>query len=287
MARRRRPKKGRAIQPAQTDGAPDQTGHAVSPTRIDPSTATAPAPVKSEMPTEVYIDFRKCLVDIEQKNAELHDKTLANLSVGALGVSIAFLRYIVPDPMYWTQWILIAAWCLLVTSLIGILRSMLIAQEACRYQRDLLDEERLNEIIPDQTNEHSDDAIWWTKLSNRTFVGGVIALLGFCGFNMLLGRTEPAKDGQPLPKETMNAPATSRPETAADSPKEPGTTAASASHAKGNAAAEEDEVKSKEPKAMSDKPGKSSRGGRESSAPPPPRPTSPSERQNPSPPPKK
>jgi hypothetical protein len=86
-----------------------------------------------------YLQERSTLIEMEQKNAEQHDKTVLAISMGGLALSITFLKEIAPHPQPETLIWIELAWACFVASLLTILASFLTGQWACRKHRDYLD----------------------------------------------------------------------------------------------------------------------------------------------------
>ena len=77
-----------------------------------------------------YSEYRKQLVEFEQKVGEGFDKTLIALSGGALGFSIAFIKDVVGDKEITHQCLLVASWTLWALSLGSILFALYFGQLA-------------------------------------------------------------------------------------------------------------------------------------------------------------
>ena len=69
---------------------------------------------------EVYLQERSTLINLEQKNAEQHDKAVLAISMGGLALSITFLKEIAPHPLPESLvWVKIA-WSMFVASLLAV-----------------------------------------------------------------------------------------------------------------------------------------------------------------------
>ena len=81
---------------------------------------------------QIFIDERKLLIQAEQEGAKTFDKAILAFASGAFGVSIAFLKDIVPRPYPNTLWLLGLSWMLFSLCLLTILFSFLASQIACK-----------------------------------------------------------------------------------------------------------------------------------------------------------
>ena len=87
----------------------------------------------------VYLAERKALVEAEQEGAKFFDKAILTLTAGAFGLSLTFIRQIVPSIKYCTKFLLILGWTGFCLSLLSTLVSFLTSQAACRRQRRILE----------------------------------------------------------------------------------------------------------------------------------------------------
>jgi len=77
-------------------------------------------------------EYRQWLVKADQQAATDFEKAIMTLSGGALGISIAFLKDIVPTPQPETKIFIIIAWGTFAVSLGAILLSYLMSMRAIR-----------------------------------------------------------------------------------------------------------------------------------------------------------
>jgi len=139
---------------------------------------------------KVYLEERKSLVDAEREGSRLFDKAILTLAAGAFGLSLTFIRQIVPNIISGTMFMLICAWVGFCISLLSTLISFLTSQFACSKQREILEAEYF-----DNHSGYEKKAIFknktaiWTKrlniLSIFTFIIGVIFLAIFSIINLL------------------------------------------------------------------------------------------------------
>jgi len=92
-----------------------------------------------------YLDERRGLIQAEQNSANQFDKTIITLSAGALGLSIVFMREIASTPREGTVSFLRGSWICFGLSLLFVLLSFLLSQQALRRQREILDKQYKNE----------------------------------------------------------------------------------------------------------------------------------------------
>jgi hypothetical protein len=78
------------------------------------------------------LGFRRSLVDTYYQASRDYDRAVLTLSAGALGISIAFVRDLAPDPLPLTKGWLGNAWVFLGISLLSTLTSLLTGQYALR-----------------------------------------------------------------------------------------------------------------------------------------------------------
>ena len=89
--------------------------------------------------TENYLKERKLLIDAQQQSYQQFDKAILTLSSSGLGVSIIFLRDILPLEQITDYCFLIASWILFTISIICTLISFLASQYAYGEQLKLID----------------------------------------------------------------------------------------------------------------------------------------------------
>jgi len=80
--------------------------------------------------TENYLKERKLLVEAQQQSYQQFDKAILTLSSGGLGVSIIFLRDILPLEQITNYCFLIGSWILFTISITCTLISFLASQYA-------------------------------------------------------------------------------------------------------------------------------------------------------------
>ncbi len=88
--------------------------------------------------TENYLEERKLLIEARQQSYQQFDKAILTLSSGGLGVSIIFLRDILPFEQITDYSFLIASWVLFALSITCTLISFLASQYAYDEQLELI-----------------------------------------------------------------------------------------------------------------------------------------------------
>ena len=98
----------------------------------------------SDDDTENYLKERKLLIDAQQQSYQQFDKAILTLSSGGLGVSIIFLRDILPLEQITNYCFLIGSWILFTISILCTLISFLTSQYAYDEQLELINRYFLN-----------------------------------------------------------------------------------------------------------------------------------------------
>jgi hypothetical protein len=137
---------------------------------------------------------RRRLIEADHKASEIYDKTILTLSGGALAVSFAFLKDIVPHPDPSTVWRLAWGWTALVASLVAILLSMLFGRWGLRRQVKQVDMGKIWSEHPGGWASRLTS--WLNVIAAAAFVIGVGLLVWFAVAN--LSRLEE-------PMSTMNS----------------------------------------------------------------------------------
>lgn len=131
-----------------------------------------------------YIDERKALVDASRAQSKNFDKYILTLAAGTFGLSLLFIKQIVPNPQADTLPLLFGAWGAFCVSIILTLISFLISMEAQARQIQIL-ESSFYGASHNQTNIYAR----WTKglnwVSAAFFMVGVILLVIFSVLNLV------------------------------------------------------------------------------------------------------
>jgi hypothetical protein len=134
---------------------------------------------------KVYSEERKALVQASAEETHKFDRTILTLAAGAFGLSLAFIKDIVPDIKPGTLTWLIIGWIAFILTLISTLISFLTSQSACRRQIEILEKTIFDKC--EREKEKNIPAVWTGRLnifSIITFMTGVIFLALFVIFNL-------------------------------------------------------------------------------------------------------
>ena len=136
------------------------------------------------MDDEQYQQERQASIEAEHSDAEHYDRWLLTLSAGALGISIAFLKDIAPNPDPSTHCWLITAWTSLIAAITATVGSMQVSQWAFQRYRALLDKQHAGNPEASQRNNPKTVLQWLNWLSLFLFVTGISALAVFSFQNL-------------------------------------------------------------------------------------------------------
>lgn len=187
MSKRNRQKRIETRPTDRVENRPQNDGHFVTPVEQNARIDSDHAPTDQsscQMSEETYVRERSCLIEIEQKSADQHDKAILTLTSGALGLSITFLDKFATNPLPETLWLVGASWSCFIVGIVSILASFLTSQAACRRQRDLLDSEYSTGTPPKQTNPPATATRWLNLLSYVLVVVGMAFLASFSWSNL-------------------------------------------------------------------------------------------------------
>jgi uncharacterized membrane protein YgcG len=93
---------------------------------------------------DVYKSTRDDLLGRQLSNSEKFDNAVLTLSTGALGLSLAFIKDIVPVKMAIYLWVLKTSWCFFGLSIVLTLLSFFVSQFAINKQLEYAEEYYLN-----------------------------------------------------------------------------------------------------------------------------------------------
>jgi hypothetical protein len=139
---------------------------------------------------KVYSEERKLLIKAEFEGSRLFDKAILTLAAGSFGLSLAFIKQLVPDSSPKCSIFLIASWLSFGFSILSTLVSFLTSQFACSKARDILEEEFFSNFNTEgKTYKGINSFTFWTKILNCfsiiTFIIGVSCLAIFIIINFL------------------------------------------------------------------------------------------------------
>lgn len=104
---------------------------------------TTEASEQLRLEREVYLQERRELNEAEAEQIRSFDKSILTLSAGALGLSLTFIKDVVPKFGPCTSWSLYVGWACFVVSLLLTLSSFQISALAIRRQRAILDADQI------------------------------------------------------------------------------------------------------------------------------------------------
>lgn len=76
--------------------------------------------------------YRESLIEAEQKSQDSYDKSIISLSGGALGLSIVFIKELVPNATPIMNWSLVVSWCFWAASIAIVVASYFTSRLALR-----------------------------------------------------------------------------------------------------------------------------------------------------------
>ncbi|WP_199098011.1 hypothetical protein [Dyella sp. ASV21] len=183
----------------QSNKHPDGAGAGTNPS-TDGQTPFVPSPEA----VQAYQAFEAELFKREVSNAEAYDKAVLLYSTGALGLSLTFIKDIVPAGKAVCLWALYASWGGFLAAMIIVLISYLVGQKAIRRQRDLAYEVYCEGEQDKAKPEHNHWSAWTDYLnvgSGACFVLGVALMTWFVA-NNVAQREDPAALAYPTSQPT-------------------------------------------------------------------------------------
>lgn len=171
---------------------------------------------------QVYLDERRSLVDGEFEESKLFDRAILSLAAGAFGLTLTFIRHMVPSIKAGTLWMLVCAWIGFSASLLSTLISFLTSQSAYRRQRGILEADFFHQDADQKRADRAKNPSriwtnWLNRISITGFIFGVVFMAAFTIAN-LSSTTEDKmgeeRKGKAVPLTEGSAPA--------ESPKKPG-----------------------------------------------------------------
>lgn len=138
---------------------------------------------------EVYLKERNSLINAELEQARQFDKYILTLAAGTFGLSLLFIRQLVPCPEQGTICLLVTAWTAFSASIVSTLISFLLSQAACSKQRAILKTWYSKKATELTENELKNVFAIWTRTLNwasmSLFIIGVVLLIIFSAVNLL------------------------------------------------------------------------------------------------------
>ena len=127
-------------------------------------------------------EYRKMLLDYEQRMQTTYDKAVMTLSGGALGISLTFIRDIADKASIKSEGWLLAAWVLWGLSVSMILASFFTSSLAFRKAVRQTDEKAI--YIEHAGGRFNQITMWLNPVAGGCFFLGVIAIVIFVGGNI-------------------------------------------------------------------------------------------------------
>lgn len=140
-----------------------------------------PQPVEPSSGSEELAAYRDWLVKVEHEASKDFDKAVMTLAAGALGISIAFVRYVAPTPVSGSTVWLGLSWTLFALSLVAILVSFLTSQFDLRRAVKEIDD---GTIDADRPGEFYYFTFAMNITAAASFVLGVAFLVVFALLNV-------------------------------------------------------------------------------------------------------
>ena len=159
---------------------------------------------------KIYDEYRKILLDRQLSNSEKYDGALLSLSTGVLGLSLAFIKDIVPIGDLIIVWVLIASWALFAISIILTITSYITSQKGIKTQLEYAEEYYLKGN-KDYLNRGNPYSVWtecFNLLSGVCFILALVVTILFVTINLYEAMkmsekksdSVPAFDGAVIPK---------------------------------------------------------------------------------------
>ena len=140
---------------------------------------------------QLYLAERKLLIEAEREGAQAFDRAILTLAAGAFGLSLAFIKQIIPEGMIQESLaVLIGAWVSFCLSLLATLLSFLTSQAACECSIRIVEAVygRAQERPSAEASPQKNPAAAWTWRLNVTsivaFMVGVVCLAAFSIWNL-------------------------------------------------------------------------------------------------------
>lgn len=133
------------------------------------------AVAKDKKPSKRVVDdeYRRWLVQAEQKAQDDYDKTVLALSGGALGISFAFVKEIIGEKPIEQSWLLVSAWLAWAASTMVMLASYYFSRKALRKAIEQCDDKSIEDC-------ETPGGIFTLILRQLNVAGALLFFLGVC-----------------------------------------------------------------------------------------------------------
>lgn len=125
-----------------------------------------------DLPHQIYLEYRKTLVEIESDQAKSLDKAVLTVASGALGLSILFGEKIAPNPPSFTIALYIS-WICFCMAMLSATFSFRLASLAAEKQRWMLDAHM-------QSGKRTGNNPYSTWVDRLNLVSPILLFLGAC-----------------------------------------------------------------------------------------------------------
>lgn len=134
----------------------------------------------------LYAETRKDLLTRQLSNSEKFDGAVLTLSTGALGISLVFIKDVVPLEKAQCAELLIVSWCFFGLAIISVVISFLVSQEGIKKQLNHAEEYYLNgkEEYLTKANIPAKVTDFLNYASGVLFVLGIILTIIFVSINI-------------------------------------------------------------------------------------------------------
>ncbi len=176
---------------------------------ISPADSIPQAQAESE---RLFYDLKQELFKRELSNSENFDKAILAYSSGGLGLSISFIKDVVPLSTADHLWSLYLSWLLFVLAIITVIVSFICSQ--CGIKKQLTLAERY--YLEDDDKAFKEDNRWiacteWLNIASGTaFILAVIITAGFVWLNtermVTMKKCEELQNGLPIPSMQQKMP---------------------------------------------------------------------------------
>lgn len=149
--------------------------------------------------SKIYDEYRRELTVKQNSNSENYDKSILTLSSAGLGLSLAFIKDIVPLARVHDHSMLLASWSFFAAAIVITLVSFQCSQRAIQRALDDAEKYYLKNIEEYQTknNPWNTATSWLNSISGIAFVLAVLATAVFVFTNL------PAKQNEPTTAKTI------------------------------------------------------------------------------------
>ena len=136
---------------------------------------------------DLYAKHRAELVSKQDANSEKYDSSILTLSSAGFGLSITFLKDVVPFKESWSPWLLIVSWALFVLAILCTILSFQASQAAIGKSLDHAEKyylEKKDEFL-NKENIWISVTNWLNMASGAFFIAAIICTAVFVSGNLL------------------------------------------------------------------------------------------------------